>query len=537
MSSVRTTKAARISAGFILVDAPGFPWRGRISGAALDVAGFFGASQPSDYSLGGGEDHYRSSDNGFRNFILSHANLARRAGGVDRFIIGSEMIGLTTIRDSQNNFPAVSKLAELAEDVRSLLGLQTELTYAADWSEYFGYHPQDGSGDVFFHLDELWSHPAIDAVGIDAYFPLSDWRGGEHIDGNKFASIYEPDYLSGNVEGGEGYDWFYASQADRDAQIRTPISEWVYRYKDLRNWWSREHRNRVNGAEQDQTNWVPQSKPFWLTEVGCPAVNFGANQPNLFSDGKSVESNIPYYSDGSRDDLMQRSYLENLIGYWDDNANNPRSNVDGRAMIDTSATSVWAWDARPFPDFPARNDVWADGQNWQRGHWVTGRLGAVALQDVVTEICEDAGLENLDVKNVTGLVSGFIIDRPMRARDALSPLMDAYDLTASEHAGQVRFSALSNLAVTALSETDFIDQDGGPIRFTVDDNMTSLRDVRLTFIDASRDYQLSTISTRNELAETVRVADLQMPIVMQSHRGVPQACLCQFSARLLRVIL
>ena len=120
------------------------------------------------------------------------------------------MIGLTTIRDRQNIFPAVSELADLAADVRSLLGPQTGLTYAADWSEYFGFHPQDGSGDVFFHLDELWSHPAIDAVGIDAYFPLSDWREGEHLDVQEFTSIYDDDYLSGNVEGGEGFDWFYA---------------------------------------------------------------------------------------------------------------------------------------------------------------------------------------------------------------------------------------------------------------------------------------------------------------------------------------
>ena len=87
---------------------------------------------------------------------------------MDRFVIGSEMIGLTTIRDTQNNFPAMTELANLATDVRSLLGSQTGLTYAADWSEYFGFHPQDGSNDIFFHLDELWAHPAIDAVGIDA---------------------------------------------------------------------------------------------------------------------------------------------------------------------------------------------------------------------------------------------------------------------------------------------------------------------------------------------------------------------------------
>ncbi len=499
---------------FIMVDSPGFPWRGRITGAAADVANFFGTATPSDYALAAGEDGDKARDYRFRNHILSHANLARRAGGVDRFVIGSEMVGLTTIRGALNNFPAVSELARLAADVRVMLGPQTGLTYAADWSEYFGYHPQDGSGDVFFHMDDLWSHPAIDAVGIDAYFPLSDWRGGEHLDAQDFASIYDPNYLNRNVEGGEGYDWYYASQADRDAQIRSPISEWIYRYKDLRNWWSHPHRNRVNGVEQTPTQWVPESKPFWLTEVGCPAVNVGANQPNVFSDGKSVESKFPYFSAGSRDDLIQRRYLETLIGYWSNPENNPVSSVSGAPMIDTSATSVWAWDARPYPDFPAREDVWSDGSNWQRGHWITGRVGAVALQDVISEICEDAGLDNPDLSGVSGLVSGFIIDRPMRARDALSAVIDSYDLVVSETAGRVKFSALSALPVERIEAAHLIDRESGPIHYMLSDNMSSLRDARLTFIDAGRDYQTTVVSARNETAETVRIADMQAPIVM-----------------------
>ena len=102
----------------------------------------------------------------------------------------------------------------------------------------------------------LWSSPSIDAIGIDVYWPLADWRPGTaHLDRASGArSIYDLAYLKGNVFGGEGYDWYYASDADRLAQTRTPITDgsgkpWVFRFKDIRNWWSNAHHNRPGGVE------------------------------------------------------------------------------------------------------------------------------------------------------------------------------------------------------------------------------------------------------------------------------------------------
>ena len=57
---------------------------------------------------------------------------------------------------------------------------------------------------------------------------------------------------------------------------------------------------------------MPQSKPIWFTELGCPAVDRGSNQPNVFFDPKSSESFVPYFSRGWRDDAIQRAYLDTL---------------------------------------------------------------------------------------------------------------------------------------------------------------------------------------------------------------------------------
>src|SRR6202008_2351070 len=125
-------------------------------------------------------------------------------GGVDAFVIGTELRGLTTVRDGASTYPFVTALTDLAADVKSVLGPSTKVTYAADWSEYFGHQPADGSDDVHFHLDPLWASAAIDAVGIDVYWPLADWRDGrEHADylaGT--SSIYDLAYLKGNIAAG-----------------------------------------------------------------------------------------------------------------------------------------------------------------------------------------------------------------------------------------------------------------------------------------------------------------------------------------------
>ena len=122
-------------------------------------------------------------------------------------------------------------------------------------------------------------------------------------------AIYDRAYLQGNIAGGEGFDWFYASAADRTAQVRTAITDgaaskpWVFRYKDLRAWWSNAHYDRPGGMESGiPTTWVPQSKPVWFTELGCPAIDRGTNQPNVFFDPKSSESFTPHFSWGWRDD-------------------------------------------------------------------------------------------------------------------------------------------------------------------------------------------------------------------------------------------
>ena len=134
---------------------------------------------------------------------------------------------------------------------------------------------------------------------------------------------------------------------------------WVFRYKDLRAWWSNAHYDRPGGVEAaTPTAWAPESKPIRFTEVGCPAIDRGANQPNVVFDPKSSESFAPYFSRGWRDDTMQRAYLEAMLLYWGAPGVNPASSVYGGPMLEMGEMAVWTWDGRPYPFFPALDAVW-----------------------------------------------------------------------------------------------------------------------------------------------------------------------------------
>lgn len=109
--------------------------------------------------------------------ILHYANLAVAAGGVDAFLIGSELKALTLVRSAPGLYPAVSELVALANDVKAILG-DTIVTYGADWTEY-GAHVADAqANEVRFPLDPLWAAESIDVIGIDYYAPFL--TGGTH---------------------------------------------------------------------------------------------------------------------------------------------------------------------------------------------------------------------------------------------------------------------------------------------------------------------------------------------------------------------
>lgn len=234
----------------------------------------------------------------------------------------------------------------------------------------------------------------------------------------------------------------------------------------------------------------PQFDAAWVDEIGCAAIDKGTNQPNKFLDPKSSESQLPKHSTGGRDDLMQMQYLRALSEYWGEPANNPNGTYGG-PMVAPDRMFVWAWDARPYPFFPGNSEVWSDGDNYSRGHWLNGRVSTRALAAVIKTICAEGGVTDVDVSKVYGLVRGYALEGGENARAALQPLLLAHGVDAIEKDGMLVFRQRNGRSKRVLLPDDLADGDAGALmtRGRLPQAETSGR-VRLAFVEADGDYEV-----------------------------------------------
>ena len=515
-----------VPAGNGLVDPYGgreqaaYPWRGRITvSPAPGMPGTVDGTADADAAVA----RFLSS---YEPFIAHYAALGARAG-VDGFVIGSELRGLTWVRGAAGH-PFVEGLRRIAASTKAAMP-HAAVIYAADWTEWFGYQPPGEPGRLAYHLDPLWADPSIDAVGIDCYVPLSDVREGDELDGGPdgAGSTLDVVALRSGIEGGEGFDWYYASAQDRAARLRTPITDgahgkpWVWRPKDVRSWWENEHVERVDGIETGgPTDWVPGSKPIWLTELGAPAVDKAANQPNVFPDPKSSENAAPHHSTGERDDAAQHALLRAHLDHWTD-----------ADPVDPAHTFLWTWDARPAPAFPVRDDVWSDGVNWSRGHWLNGRLSGAPIGEIIAAVLTDHGITTFDVSAVDGFAGGLLLDDPATARRSLAGILDVHGVDVSEREGTLHFRSATRATLPPAQLGTLALEDGeadATLRRGREIDLPG--EIALAHRDPMRDHAAASVLARPPGATGNRTA-VASPLVLDAEQATTTATRLLHAAR------
>ena len=535
---------------FIMMDVPGFPWRGHIAPtaangtAAIDaqIENFFEKISINDFSVDRQNDIVRftgpSNNWGLFRFLLHYAYLCDLAGGVDAFLLGSELGGITRAYNASEAYLSTLRLRNVANAVRTILP-NTKISYGANWDEYRGH--DRGGGTFYFHLDHLWAHRNIDFVGIQYYMPLADWRdGAPNIDQSqgRASSTYDLNYLRGNIKGGEGHDWYYKNINHRNRQQRTPITDglgkpWVFRWKDISSWWQNFHYHRLNGTESSRPSvWKPGAKPIWFTETGCAAADKSANQPNVFIDLSSVKSTaagLPYYSTGARDDFMQNRYLEAILTAFDPTHENHLTDynvkIGDHRMVDPSHMFIWCWDARPYPYFPDLQDLWTDGVNWAQGHWLNGRAMFASVPDAIAQIMANYDFTDYDSSDLRFSLKGLRVDRLSAARDVLDALMMFYFFDAVERDGKIHFIHRDKEPIAEITADEcVITEAGEPGYQLIRAQETELpKAVKLIYTLDRGNYHQAVAEARRLTGTSSYVAEARLPLVADQSEALAAA--------------
>src|SRR5581483_7675868 len=245
------------------------------------------------------------------------------------------------------------------------------------------------------------------------------------------------------------------------------------------------------------------------------------------------------YSDGTRDDLIQRRYLQAFLTGLDpaDPAYiagaNPASMVYSGRMVDLGHVHVYAWDARPYPAFPAETDIWGDASNWRLGHWLNGRHAGAPLSATVAAILSDYGFAEHDASRLTGLLAGFVIDRVLSAREALEPLQLAFFIDARESGGRIVFDQRGTQPPVIDLTPDVLveDRPGDALATLTRAQETDLPvSAKLTYISATGDYPPAAEEARRLAGRSGRVAVADLPIVLEPEQVARMAEIWLFEA-------
>lgn len=164
---------------------------------------------------------------------------------------------------------------------------------------------------------------------------------------------------------------------------------------------------------------------------------------------------------------------------------------------------LWYWDARPYPFWPDRAEIWSDGYKWSRGHWLNGKLSLTTLADILLYICNDSGIDpsRVDVSRLDGIiVDGFVIDHISSNKDYIEHICTIYNIEYVESEGMLRFLPKHDKGnVDHIPACDLLSVSGDGLVELHGHKSNSIPSViECLYFDKTKLYQQNVIRIRND---------------------------------------
>jgi hypothetical protein len=192
------------------------------------------------------------------------------------------------------------------------------------------------------------------------------------------------------------------------------------------------------------------------------------------------------------------------------------------ATLQTATTSAmpvfatFAWDSSIKAAF------YYAGGTYRRLLMQRQSSNTVSLSSIVSTLCTRAGLvaSDINVAALTDSVRGFVVARPMAARQALEPLATAFSFDAVERDDVLVFRKRGGATVATVAHNDLVRRGDSPVIEEQRAQDAELpRAVSVRHIDPDRAYEVGTQRWQRPLAPTATMASvsetvLDLPIVL-----------------------
>lgn len=302
--------------------------------------------------------------------------------------------------------------------------------------------------------------------------------------------------------------------------IAPPWDEPRYEATRKRLLWENGAVARLYSAEDPEALRGSQFDAVWCDEFGAPAVDLAGNTPSAFPSDKLDNDSLPYGSKGYRDDGVQRAILETALKHWKEAGTASNPVINGTAMIDPTGIHLWTWDARPFPAFPYANDVWSDGINWVRGHWLNGRLGSSSLGSLMRVLNDHFDLPTMDVSALSGSVDGYVLKEPTAARGVFEDLGNVFALDIAPKPRGSKANMRTGRAAMALKAESLVETADVPLITVARSDLESLpRQITLGFASTLHDYRAGVMRSSRRAQSTGRDDFRSLPLSMDPTRA------------------
>jgi len=122
----------------------------------------------------------------------------------------------------------------------------------------------------------------------------------------------------------------------------------------------------------------------------------------------------------------------------------------------------------------------------------------------VTALAGEAGVAAIDAARLEGVVTGYVVDGPMSARDMIDPLADVYQFDMVETGDVLRFQPRHGAPVATVTASSLAERENGAFSLLLGQESDLLAAFRLGFFDEQEDFATAAVEARDPGANPSR---------------------------------